>query len=109
EQPRRVRRRVPGGPRRAPRGLVHRANRCRNRQNGRAGRLGAAGQPMADLTVPDASWDAYYAAVACLHTWLGQLVRDVGRVNGPVSAQLLVDDLKARLAELEQTGSLTGR
>jgi hypothetical protein len=47
--------------------------------------------------------------MACLHSWLQRLVGDLERVNGPVSAQLLVDDLKARLAELEQTGSLSGR
>jgi hypothetical protein len=57
------------------------------------------------MTDPDATLDVYYAAMACVRSWLHQLVGDLERVNGPVSAQLLVDDLKARLAELERAGA----
>jgi hypothetical protein len=61
--------------------------------------------PTAGLPDPDAALDVYYAAMACLHQWLTWLLAEVERVNGPVSAQLLADDLKARLAAVERAGA----
>jgi hypothetical protein len=58
--------------------------------------------PTAALTGPDATLDVYYAAVACLHSWLQCLVRDLETVNGPITAQVLANEMKARLAELER-------
>jgi hypothetical protein len=63
----------------------------------------------ADLAVPDASWAAFYASVDCLHDWLRQLLADLQRVNAPITAHMLADDLVAnlapKLAELERAGT----
>jgi hypothetical protein len=59
----------------------------------------------AGLPDPDAALDVHYAVLTCLHTWMTWLLADLERVNGPVSAQLLADELKARLAEMERAGA----
>jgi hypothetical protein len=57
------------------------------------------------MTDPDATLDVYYAAMACVRSWLQHLVGDLERVNGPVTAQVFADDLKAKLADLERAGA----
>jgi hypothetical protein len=42
--------------------------------------------------------------LACLRTWLQWLLADLECGNGPMTAQVLADNLEARLAELERAG-----
>jgi hypothetical protein len=58
-----------------------------------------SGHPPPGPTDPDTALDIYPAEVACRRARLGRLVRHWERVNGPVSAQLPADDLKAQLAD----------
>src|SRR5262249_9043627 len=61
--------------------------------------------PTVGLPDPDAALDVFYVAVACLHTWMTWLLAEGERVNGPVSAQLLADELEARLGGLGRAGA----
>jgi hypothetical protein len=58
------------------------------------------------LMVPEAALAAYQAAIDGLHHWLRRLVRDLERVNGPVTAQILANDLKAKLVEADKGPSV---
>jgi hypothetical protein len=60
------------------------------------------------LRDPDAALDAHHPVVAWLRQWLKRLPADLERVNGPVSAQVLADDLKAKLGETEGAGPCGG-
>jgi hypothetical protein len=40
-----------------------------------------------------------------LRAWLHQLLADLQRVNGPITAQVLADEMKVKLAELERAGA----
>jgi hypothetical protein len=64
------------------------------------GDLAAWSAPIVGLPDPDATLVAYFAVLARLRRWIGQLLADLERVNGPLTAQVLADGLKARLAEL---------
>jgi hypothetical protein len=56
------------------------------------------------LPDPDAAMDVFHAVLACLRTWLNQVLADLERVNGPPAAHAGAEGLRARLAELERVG-----